>query len=96
MGGDVYYTASAILSTPLTETYKDVRLFGFFNMGALAGLNGSVNLSSFVNSTRSSVGVGICSGTPIGKVEATYAIPLRFSPRDARRSVQAGFGLTFG
>lgn len=78
------------------ERYRDVRLFGFLNMGTLAGLNGSVNFSKFINSTRSSVGVGVCSGTPIGRLEATYAIPLRFSPMDARRSVQIGFGLTFG
>ena len=92
----MFYTASAIISTPPTGAYKDLRLFGFYNIGTLAGLNGSVNFSSFINSSRSSVGVGLCSGTSIGKLEVTYAIPLRFSPRDARRSVQAGFGLTFG
>mmetsp|Transcript_14613 Transcript_14613/g.40611 ORF Transcript_14613/g.40611 Transcript_14613/m.40611 type:complete len:586 (-) Transcript_14613:319-2076(-) len=47
-------------------------------------------------STRSAVGVGVSGGTPLGRMEITYAYPLRYGPRDARRNLQFGFGFSFG
>lgn len=51
---------------------------------------------SILRSSRMSIGGGICAATPMGRLEATYAVPLRFSPRDARKSVQIGLGFSFG
>ena len=100
MGGDVYYTATGMLSVPFPGnnflSNNGVRLFGFANAGTLTGLDNAVNVSSFFRSTRVAVGGGISIGLPLGRAEATYAIPLRSGPRDARRSVQAGIGFTFG
>ncbi len=75
---------------------QGVRLFGFANAGTLTGLHSAVNFNTFVGSTRTAVGGGISAATPMGRLEATYAVPLRYGPRDARRSVQVGLGLTFG
>ena len=47
-------------------------------------------------STRTAVGVGVSGGTPLGRMEVTYAYPLRYGPRDARRNLQFGFGFSFG
>lgn len=100
VGGDAYYTAAAMLSIPFpgnnTLSNMGVRLFGFANAGTLTGLDTAVNLNTFVRSTRLAVGGGITAATPMGRLEATYSVPLRYGPRDARRSVQAGIGLTFG
>lgn len=100
MGGDVFYTASALMSMPFpgnkSLSNMGVRLFGFANAGSLASFENAMNASSFMKSTRTSIGGGISAGTPMGRLEATYAIPLRYGPTDARRSVQAGIGFTFG
>jgi outer membrane protein assembly factor BamA len=100
VGGDVFYTVSSMLSMPFPGNgllaNNGVRLFGFANAGTLTGLDSAVNINTFIRSTRLAVGGGVCVGTPMGKMEATYAVPLRYGPRDARRSVQFGMGLTFG
>jgi outer membrane protein assembly factor BamA len=101
MGGDVFYTASALLSMPFPGNEflakNGVRLFAFANAGTLTSLeNAFSNIGSFVNSSRTAVGGGVSVGTAIGRLEATYAVPLRYAPSDARRSVQAGIGFTFG
>mmetsp|Transcript_15892 Transcript_15892/g.19396 ORF Transcript_15892/g.19396 Transcript_15892/m.19396 type:complete len:610 (+) Transcript_15892:52-1881(+) len=99
VGGDVYYTTTAALSMPFPNDFlskQNVRLFGFANAGTLTGFESAMNVNAFIRSTRLSVGGGISAGTPIGRLEATYAIPLFYGPRDARRSVQAGIGFTFG
>jgi outer membrane protein assembly factor BamA len=38
----------------------------------------------------------VSCGSPMGRFEATYAVPLRYGPRDARKSMQFGFGFSFG
>lgn len=100
MGGDVFYTASALFSMPFpgnsSLSKNGVRLFGFANAGTLTTFENAMNLTSFMNSTRTAVGGGLSVGTPMGRLEATYAVPLRYGPTDARRSVQAGVGFTFG
>lgn len=87
-----------------------IRLFAFANAGTvvggvlptfLLGGNGSngvggPTLLQIIQSTRTSAGVGISGGTPMGRVELTYAWPLRYGPRDARRNLQFGFGFSFG
>lgn len=72
-----------------------VRCFGFANVGTVSGLDG-IPLTSILQSTRASVGGGVSMATTFGRLEATYAMPLRYSPRDARKSVQIGLGFSFG
>lgn len=77
-------------------TKQGVRLFGFANAGTLTGLHTAININHFFKSTRFAVGGGVSAATPMGRLEATYAVPLRYGPRDATKSVQVGLGLTFG
>ena len=99
MGGDFFYTGTVAASIPFPGVQflsgNGVRLFTFANAGTLTGLDGTPT-SSIMKSTRASVGRGLVVGTPMGRLEATYAVPLRYGPRDARRSVQFGLGFSFG
>ena len=71
-----------------------VRVFAFGNIGTLTGL--TVPWYSILQSTRSAVGCGLAMSSSFGRVELTYAVPLRYGPRDARKSVQFGLGFSFG
>lgn len=99
MGGDLFYTATVAASIPFPgiSLLRDngMRLFTFANAGTLTGLDGTPP-SAILRSTRASAGGGLVVGTPMGRLEATYSIPLRYGPRDARRSVQFGVGFSFG
>jgi len=99
LGGDLFYTATVAASIPFPgiSLLRDngMRLFTFANAGTLTGLD-ATPASAILRSTRASVGGGLAIGTPMGRLEATYAVPLRYGPRDARRSVQFGLGFSFG
>ena len=71
-----------------------VRVFAFSNVGTVASL--STPFQSILRSTRAAVGCGISMSSSFGRVELTYAVPTRYGPRDARRPVQFGLGLSFG
>jgi hypothetical protein len=88
-----------------------LRVFCFVNAGTVVGGGGGTTSSSsivtkdsiqgmpfqaIVNSTRVSTGLGLSLGTPMGRLEATYAWPLRYGPRDARSNLQFGMGFHFG
>ena len=112
LGGDLFYAATVAASAPLPEALGALRsgggrAFGFVNGGtcvstAGGGEGGAASLLSpqlwgwVMNSTRLSVGCGLSFGTPLGRFEATYAVPVRYGPRDARKAVQLGFGFSFG
>jgi outer membrane protein insertion porin family len=97
LGGDIFYTATVAASVPFPTIsfLKDtnLRLFGFANVGSLTGMT---SLSNVFQTTRASVGGGVCMGSAFGRMEATYAVPLRVGPRDARKAVQFGLGFSFG
>jgi len=99
LGGDIFYTATLAASVPFpTISFlkgTDLRLFGFANVGTLTPMTTST-VSNVLQSTRASVGGGVCMGSSFGRVEATYAVPLRIGPRDARKAVQFGLGFSFG
>lgn len=97
LGGALYYTASlsASMAAPGVVGEYGVRGFSFINAGTLVGTPDGIPLRTILNSTRTSVGAGISASTPMGRFEATYAWPLRYGPRDARRNMQFGFGFNF-
>jgi outer membrane protein assembly factor BamA len=94
----MYYTASLAASVAPPGLLRDygVRVFSFVNAGTLVGTTEGVPLQTILNSTRTAVGAGISAATPMGRLEATYAWPLRYGPRDARRNFQFGFGFNYG
>lgn len=62
----------------------------------LLGLASAPAWSQIIGSSRLAVGGGVSVGLPMGRFETTYAVPLRYGPRDARKAVQFGFGFSFG
>eukprot|EP00934_Nitzschia_sp_Nitz4_P009150 Nitzschia sp. Nitz4//scaffold211_size37880//4419//5990//NITZ4_007699-RA/size37880-processed-gene-0.7-mRNA-1//-1//CDS//3329541958//9140//frame0 len=98
LGGSLYYTTSLMASVASPGALGDygVRFFSFVNAGTLIGTTDGIPLQSILNSTRVAAGAGVSASTPMGRLEATYAWPLRYGPRDARRHLQFGFGFTMG
>ncbi len=98
LGGALYYTASLSASVAAPGVMADygIRAFSFVNAGTLVGTTNGIPLQTILNSTRTAVGAGISAATPMGRFEATYAWPLRYGPKDARRNMQFGFGFNFG
>ena len=97
LGGNLYWKGGVYASIPIEplQAYGNIRLFGFANAGTL--MASTTALESLVKSTRVSAGGGISGAVPgMGRVELTYGIPLRYGPRDVQKSLQFGFGFTFG
>jgi len=105
LGGEFFYTATvaASMTTQSLDKYG-IRFMAFGNLGSLTGsplasrMSGAAAPSwmAVAKSTRASAGLGVTAGLPMGRVEATYAWPLRYGPRDVRRNVQFGLGFSFG
>jgi outer membrane protein assembly factor BamA len=101
LGGDFFYSATAMASavpSPIASLLDPlgIRLLAFCNVGTCVGAIAETPLQAVLQSTRASVGVGIASSVMGPRVEATYAWPLRYGPRDARRHFQLGMGFSFG
>jgi hypothetical protein len=104
LGGDFFYTATAMASvvpSPLAAFLDPygIRFLAFANAGTCIGNFGQGTapvVSQILGSSRVSVGVGVVSSAMGPRVEATYAWPLRYGPRDARRHFQFGMGFSFG
>jgi hypothetical protein len=107
LGGDFYYTATAVLSAPLilpaissdsSSSTWPFRCFGFCTMGTCIGNVLETPVSSILKSSRLSAGVGVATtvgamgGLP--RIELTYAWPLRYGPHDARRNFQWAIGIS--
>jgi outer membrane protein assembly factor BamA len=69
---------------------------GGLGSSSVLGLASIPVLSQIAQSSRIAVGGGFSFGLPMGRCEATYAVPIRYGPRDAMKSVQFGFGFSFG
>jgi len=107
-GGDLFYTSMLSTSIPFPTYFATLRnnggrLFGFVNAGTCVAVGDQLSImpsttlcNRILQSSRVSVGGGISAGLPMGRFEATYAIPIRYGPRDARKAVQFGFGFSFG
>eukprot|EP00985_Skeletonema_marinoi_P012676 scaffold6164_cov66-Skeletonema_marinoi.AAC.7 len=107
LGGDMFYTSTLAASIPFPSYFETLRqnggrLFGFANAGTCVSVDPSVGFGSLsacsriMNSSRIAVGGGVSMGTPMGRFELTYAVPMRYGPKDARKHVQMGFGFSFG
>jgi Omp85 superfamily domain len=80
---------------PQNPASSPFRLFGFANIGTCVGHVASTPILSILHSTRASVGVGL-STNALGpmRLEVTYALPLRYGPRDIRKTFQFGMGIS--
>ncbi len=104
LGGDLFYASTLAASVLFPSYFAKLRhngpqLFGFVDAGtcvSAGGLLGAPVWSGVLHSSRVAGGGGVSAGTPMGRFKATYAVPVRYGPRDARKVVQFGFGFSFG
>ena len=107
LGGDVFYASTLAASMPFPTYFTQLqqsgaRLFGFANAGTCVSAGHSPPSlgwsfwNQVLQSSRVAIGCGVSMASSMGRFEATYAVPLRYGPRDARKSVQFGFGFSFG
>lgn len=105
LGGDFYYTATAMASLSPTlfpqlhamvgdQVASAVRFFCFVNAGTCVGTIRSTPVWAVLQSTRVSLGVGLSTTVAGPRLEVTYATPLRYGPRDMRRQFQFGIGFS--
>ena len=91
LGGKWYYASTLAASIPVHSS--GIRMFSFLNTGTLTNHH-----TKLLSTTRVSIGAGLFWNLPQkgARIEATYAIPLRYGPKDARRRLQAGIGFSLG
>jgi len=91
LGANWYYASTIATSIPVHAS--GIRMFSFLNMGNLTN-----RPTSLLSTTRLAIGAGLYANLPHhgARMEATYAIPIRYGPNDARRRLQAGIGFSLG
>ena len=112
LGGDLHYSAAALLSAPLPHaSLGGARAHCFLNAGSLVGGAGAgagagtgagvmgmgATFEELLSTTRLSTGVGIVA-TPASMVrfELNWCWLLRHEPGDRTRRAQFGFGMGLG
>jgi outer membrane protein insertion porin family len=92
-GGTRKFTVNTEFITPFPGAGNDrtLRLFGFFDIGALYGEHESITN----NALRYSVGVGFSWISPLGPLRFAFAAPLRKKPGDRIQRWQFQIGTSF-
>lgn len=93
IGGNRKITMNAEFITPFPGAGNDrtLRLFGFFDAGALYGENQPITGAAF----RYSTGIGVSWISPLGPLKFAWAFPLRKRPGDRIEHFQFQIGTTF-
>lgn len=74
---------------------RTLRMYGFWDLGMVAGPDGGLPINADANSLRSSVGVGISWISPVGPLRLAFAKPLRKFENDRIQSMQFQIGTSF-
>jgi outer membrane protein insertion porin family len=92
-GGASKYNFNLEILTPFPGAGNDrtIRMYGFFDMGAVLGQGASAT----ENAWRSSVGIGISWLSPVGPLRIAYAKPIRTFAGDKIQAVQFQIGTSF-
>ena len=97
VGGTRKINLNAELLTPLPGAGNDrtVRLYGFFDVGSIAGPDGGLASNATANDLRSSTGVGISWLSPVGPLRLAFSWPIKNYEGDKMQSVQFQIGSSF-
>lgn len=74
---------------------RTLRMYGFWDLGMVAGPDGGLPINTDANSLRSSVGVGISWISPVGPLRLAFAKPIRKFENDRIQSMQFQIGTSF-
>jgi len=97
VGGTRKLNLNAELLTPFPGAGNDrtLRLYGFLDVGSVAGPDGGLAINENANSLRSSVGIGISWISPVGPLRLAFAKPIKKFDGDKIQSMQFQIGTTF-
>lgn len=97
VGGTRKLNLNAELLTPFPGAGNDrtLRLFGFVDVGSVAGPDRGLALNANANKLRSSLGVGVSWISPLGPLRLAFAKPIKKFDGDKKQSVQFQIGTTF-
>jgi outer membrane protein insertion porin family len=97
VGGTRKINMNAELLTPFPGAGNDrtLRLYGFVDVGSIAGLDGGLASNATANDLRSSTGVGISWISPVGPLRLAFSWPVKNYDGDKMQSVQFQIGSSF-
>ena len=97
VGGSRKLNLNAEILTPFPGAGNDrtLRMYGFLDVGSVAGSDGGLAINENANSLRSSVGVGISWISPVGPLRLAFAKPIKKFDGDKIQSMQFQIGTSF-
>ena len=97
VGGTRKVNLNAELLTPDPGAGNDrtLRLYGFVDVGSIAGPDGGLASNATANDLRSSTGVGISWISPVGPLRLAFSRPLKNYEGDKMQGVQFQIGSSF-
>ena len=97
VGGSRKVNLNAELLTPFPGAGNDrtLRLYGFVDVGSIAGPDGGLASNATANDLRSSTGVGISWISPVGPLRLAFSWPVKNYEGDKMQSVQFQIGSSF-
>jgi outer membrane protein insertion porin family len=97
LGGSSKYNVNVELLAPFPGAGNDktLRVYGFFDAGAVYGPDGGLAVNVNASAPRASVGVGIGWISPVGPLRLAFAKPIRKFDGDRIQAIQFQIGTTF-
>lgn len=97
IGGTRKINLNAELLTPFPGAGNDrtLRLYGFLDVGSVAGPDRGLAINENANSLRSSVGIGISWISPVGPLRLAFAKPIIKFEGDKIQTMQFQIGTSF-
>ena len=87
----------AELQAPFPGSGNDrtLRMYAFFDLGAVTGPDGGLAINVDANKPRSSVGIGVSWISPMGPLRLAFAKPIKKFESDKIQSMQFQIGSSF-
>jgi len=97
LGGTGRYLFNAELQAPFPGSGNDrtLRMYAFFDLGAVTGPDGGLAINVDANKPRSSVGIGVSWISPMGPLRLAFAKPIKKFESDKIQSMQFQIGSSF-
>ncbi len=97
VGGTRKLSLNAEVLAPFPGAGNDrtLRMYGFFDVGMVGGLDGGLAINANASDLRSSAGVGISWISPVGPLRLAFAKPLRKFDGDRIQTMQFQIGTSF-
>lgn len=97
LGGTGKFNLNTEVLVPFPGAGNDrtLRLYGFFDIGAVTGNSNSLPINEYANSARSSMGFGISWLSPVGPLRLAFAKPVKSFDGDKIQTTQFQIGSSF-